>query len=89
MRVKQSPVRLETSLNPKEDLAFRNADDETEKREFDFIMSTPGLLFVTSQILDRNKTPDELYNRFCDEEHLPDVLNYIKAKADMDRPLAL
>lgn len=35
-------------------------------------MSTPGLLFVRSAPKDPSK--DELYNRFYNEEHLPDVL---------------
>ena len=34
-----------------------------------------GILFVTSAIIDPSKTTDEAYNRFYDDEHLPDVLN--------------
>ena len=34
-------------------------------------MPSPGLLFVSSKVI---KDSDELYNRFYNEEHLPDVL---------------
>ncbi|KAI0406445.1 hypothetical protein F4802DRAFT_596137 [Xylaria palmicola] len=37
-------------------------------------MATPGLMFVASRVRDRRKTSDVLYNRFYNEEHLPDVL---------------
>ncbi|KAJ8131850.1 hypothetical protein O1611_g1773 [Lasiodiplodia mahajangana] len=36
--------------------------------------TTQGLMFVTSRVRDPRKTPDELYNRFYDEEHLGLVL---------------
>ncbi|EMC91276.1 hypothetical protein BAUCODRAFT_320634 [Baudoinia panamericana UAMH 10762] len=39
-------------------------------------MSNPGLMFVTSRVTDSSKTSDEKYNRFYNDEHLPDVLNY-------------
>jgi hypothetical protein len=39
-------------------------------------MSTPGLMFVSSRVLDPTKTSDEKYNRFYNDEHLPDVLGY-------------
>ena len=44
-------------------------------------MPTPGLLFVSSRIADPKKTSDELYNRFYNDEHLPDVLNHAKEKS--------
>lgn len=37
-------------------------------------MSVPGLTFVASNILDPAKTSDEIYNKFYNDEHLPDVL---------------
>ncbi|GAW25297.1 putative alpha beta [Rosellinia necatrix] len=37
-------------------------------------MATPGLMFVVSRVRDAQKTPDELYNRFYNEEHLAAVL---------------
>lgn len=36
-------------------------------------MPTPGLLFATTRVINP-KTSDEKYNRFYNEEHLPDVL---------------
>ena len=39
-------------------------------------MPTPGLMFVASKVLDPHKTSDEKYNRFYNDEHLPDVLNH-------------
>lgn len=39
-------------------------------------MSNPGLLFVAARISDPSKTTDEQFNKFYNEEHLPDVLNY-------------
>ena len=39
-------------------------------------MSKPGLLFVASRISDPSKTTDAQFNKFYNEEHLPDVLNY-------------
>ncbi|KAI0102825.1 hypothetical protein GGR51DRAFT_526319 [Nemania sp. FL0031] len=35
---------------------------------------TPGLMFVTSSVLDPQKTPDELYNRYYDEELLGHIM---------------
>ncbi|KAK4495555.1 hypothetical protein PRZ48_001220 [Zasmidium cellare] len=37
-------------------------------------MPTPGLTFVASNVLDPAKTSDEIYNKFYNDEHLPDVL---------------
>ncbi|KAI1506336.1 hypothetical protein F5X99DRAFT_422960 [Biscogniauxia marginata] len=37
-------------------------------------MPTPGLMFAEARVLDPRKTPDELFNRFYNEESLPDVL---------------
>lgn len=37
---------------------------------------TPGLMFVASHILDPKKLPEDLYNQFYNEEHLPDVLGH-------------
>ncbi|KAF2161836.1 hypothetical protein M409DRAFT_27892 [Zasmidium cellare ATCC 36951] len=37
-------------------------------------MCTPGLTFVASNVLDPAKTLDEKYNKFYNDEHLPDVL---------------
>ncbi|KAI1332537.1 hypothetical protein F5Y16DRAFT_118793 [Xylariaceae sp. FL0255] len=34
-----------------------------------------GLLFIVSHVRDPDKTPDELYNRWLDEEVIPKVLN--------------
>ena len=34
-----------------------------------------GILFVTSAIIDPSKTTDEQYNRFYNDEHVPDVIN--------------
>jgi hypothetical protein len=39
-------------------------------------MSSPGLLFVIAYISNPNKSTDEQFNKFYNEEHLPDVLNY-------------
>jgi hypothetical protein len=36
-------------------------------------MPTEGLMFVESRILDPSKTSDEKFNKFYNEEHLPDV----------------
>ncbi|KAI1636196.1 hypothetical protein F4809DRAFT_641754 [Biscogniauxia mediterranea] len=37
-------------------------------------MPTPGLIFVGSRALDSAKTPDELFNRWHNDEHVPGVL---------------
>ncbi|KAI1824613.1 hypothetical protein F4861DRAFT_254234 [Xylaria intraflava] len=37
-------------------------------------MVMPGLVYVESRVLDPQKTSDELYNRFYNDEHLPDIL---------------
>jgi hypothetical protein len=34
-----------------------------------------GILFVTSYIINPSKTTDEAYNRFYNDEHLPDVIS--------------
>ncbi|KAK5134147.1 hypothetical protein LTR08_006922 [Meristemomyces frigidus] len=39
-------------------------------------MPTPGLMFVGSRVIDPSKTSDEKYNRFYNEEHLPDVFSH-------------
>ncbi|KAK4553185.1 hypothetical protein LTR86_009715 [Recurvomyces mirabilis] len=44
-------------------------------------MTDPGLTFVTSSIINPQKTSEELFNRFYDEEHLPDILKYPHPKA--------
>lgn len=41
-------------------------------------MSTPGLTFVTSRPKDPQSTSEELYNRFYNEEHLPDIVALMK-----------
>lgn len=37
-------------------------------------MSKPGLMYIISHPIDPEKTPDDKYNLFYNEEHLPDVL---------------
>ncbi|KAK3671185.1 hypothetical protein LTR78_008986 [Recurvomyces mirabilis] len=44
-------------------------------------MATPGLTFVSSSIIDPQRTSEELFNRSYDEEHLPDILKYPHPKA--------
>lgn len=61
--------------------ALYDVDEESDhKLRATVKMPTPGLMFVSSRILDPSKTSDEKYNRFYNEEHLPDILNYNKAK---------
>ena len=48
-------------------------------------MPTPGLMLVTSRVIDPSKTSDEKFNRFYNKEHLPDVLARAKAKGDITR----
>ncbi|KAI0025055.1 hypothetical protein F4780DRAFT_768375 [Xylariomycetidae sp. FL0641] len=43
-------------------------------------MPTPGLRFVSSRIIDPKKLPDDQYNRFYNEEHLPHVLSAGRSK---------
>ena len=58
-------------------------DDEPNYHPRRNKMPNPGLMFVGSRVLDTKKTSDEKYNRFYNEEHLPDVLNYGMCKVAM------
>lgn len=50
-------------------------------------MPTPGLMFVGSKLTDQNISDDQ-FNRFYNEEHLPDVLSFFK-KNGIDKAFAL
>ncbi|KAK3053395.1 hypothetical protein LTR09_005564 [Extremus antarcticus] len=52
-------------------------------------MPNPGLIFVTSKTKYPSDLPDELYNQFCDEEHIPNLLDFFKHERNITRPLAL
>lgn len=52
-------------------------------------MADTGLLFVASKIKNPSKLPDKVYNRFYDEEHIPDLQQFFKQKGGIAKPLAL
>ncbi|KAI8633633.1 hypothetical protein F5Y19DRAFT_414299 [Xylariaceae sp. FL1651] len=57
-------------------------------------MAIPGLMYVGSRVRNPQRTSDELYNRFYNDEHLPEVLSHGHSKlalryknADINAPL--
>ena len=52
-------------------------------------MSTPGLAFVTSKTKDSKKLSDKQYNRWYNEEHLPDVLTHFRGKGGIANAFCL
>lgn len=59
---------------------WHNDDEDPEGLRLTAKMPTPGLMFVSSRILDAAETSEEKYNDFYDNEHIPDVLSYPHGK---------
>ena len=52
-------------------------------------MSTPGLIFITPRVKDSAKISDEQFNRFYNEEQLPEVQTFMQQQAGNSHGLAL